>query len=435
VKNAPAQHPAKRRGKQSTLIFLVLLGLGLTAGGLVGFPDGAPSADAIVRAGISSDLLAGLPEGRQALVGSLRWGPLPTMLQMPFVRLPGLALGPFAMVIVAAGSYALLGAFLNSWWAARGLGIGVRLPAILALYLSPWVRNQILSGSSTSVFVLLLVLTVCFFLDWWETDELRSLAYVSLMTGLGFITQYQFILVFLGLLGAIFVHMIYKRRTEDRWKYVEGTLFLYAAPTLYLVALWVAANWLIMGEPGFFLRGLPHTLKPMKWLALLGETQDWAACVMPLSIALAGWLGAYVFAGVRVAAGLPAMSLALFALVLPSPPADTGVARAQKLAVHLEAIGPNSRVIVSGYTGYTVRYVASPHVRNMIEHTLSLYMDQALLRTRGNRLYIAVPPHSPVYRWEDIHLKYPRIYSAYHPFVVYERNMDDWRLLGVTRTD
>ncbi len=443
-----------RWGRQSAVLFFVLFALGIAMAACLGYPDGAPSADGVVRAGIGNDLVEGAMRGRQGLIGSLRWAPLPTLLAMPFERLPGLILGAFAMCVIAAASYALLCAYLNSWWASLGLSVAVRIPVLLALYLSPWVRNEIAAGTSASLFVLLAVLSVCFFIDWWERHELRSLAYLSLIVGIGIVTQYQFVIILLGILVGIFARILLRRFSrhtgpegpEAQRAYTQGTLIIFITPSLYMAALWVMANWLIMKNPSFVLRGLPWgDWRAAAWTPLLSDGCDWGACVVPVAIALSGWLGARIFvpqSGGRYAAiplrllgGAGALILALVALMAPVVPKPGMIDDVKNVAVALESCDTSDRVAVSGYSGYVLGYVATPRVRAMLYHTLSIYMDQVTHDTRGRRLFVAVPPETPVYRWEDIHLTYPGLFGAYPSFVVFEREMGAWRLLGVARQD
>ena len=60
------------------------------------------SEEAVSRAGVASDLLAGRVEGRQGLIGSLKWPPLPTMLALPLVKVPYLGTTGLALVLVNA---------------------------------------------------------------------------------------------------------------------------------------------------------------------------------------------------------------------------------------------------------------------------------------------------------------------------------------------
>jgi len=430
---------APRREKQSTAFFVLFLAMGVSVAAYVGYPQGRPSPDAVIRAGIGEDLFQGVPRGRQGLIGSLRWAPLPTLLSALFLRLPSLRPGPFAQCIVAAGAYALLCAFLNSWWAGKGLGVGVRFPALAALYLSPWARHQIASGSSTPVFVMLAVLSGCLFIDWWETDELRSLAYLSIVVGLAILTRYQFILIFLGILVAVFLHVLLHHPRGQLRAYAEGTLILYTMPALYVVGVWFIANWLIMGDPTFFMRGLPwgHA-RPAAWRPLLEDGCRWAACGVPFAVALVGWLGRKVFRRGRLLAGLPAAGLALFVLGVSHVPVRPSMAETRAIARALEELDTLDRVAVSGHVGYVLLDQATPRVRQMLRdvHSLSFYEEKALESSRGRNLYVLVPPDRPEYRWEDIRLKYPGMAEAQPRFVVFERELPaGWRLLGYARTD
>ena len=422
------------------LVFLGLLALGIGIAALTGYPGGMPSADAAVRTGIGKDLLLGLDRGRQGLVGSLRWAPLPTLAALPFLSVPGWDVGPFAMCIVAACAYALLGAFFNAWWAARGIGAAVRLPAVTALVLWPDVRLQIASGSSTSLFVVLAVMDLCFFLDWWEHDDLRSLAYLSIVTGLGVLTRWQYVLIFVGILGAVFIHVLLRHPRRRLRAYAEGTLVLYAMPFLYLAAVWSVANWLIMGDPTFFLRGL--FWRGAGAGSLVNDACRGSACLAPSGVALAGYLGAKVFPRKRLLAGLPALGVAF--LVLATSPArpERTFAEADSVARLLEGLRSTDRVAMSGHAAYLVRECATPRVRTMFgnvnrweTHTLSFYPAEALRNTAGRRLFIVVPPETSEYRWEDLLLKYPRIGRAAPVFVVYEGGIAGWRLMGVARPD
>ena len=209
-------------------------------------------------------------------------------------------------------------------------------------------------------------------------------------------------------------------------------------PTLYFAAVWVMANWLVMGDPTFFLRGLPWgDWRLDTWGALLHDGCRWAAVTIPLAIGVVGYLGMKVFARHRVLSGLPATALAVFVLMMSHAPADTQMSEAPEVANVLMRLDSESRVVVAGHAGYVMRYCAPPRVREMLDdtHTLSFYRGESEQKTRGKRLYIAAPPRDSGYRWEDLYLKHPDIYEARNIFVVYESESLGWRLLGVTRTD
>ena len=63
--------------KNERYVFFLVVLTGLLA--VVFFYRVGVSQEAVVRVGVGSALLAGLVEGRQGLIGSLKWPPLPTL--------------------------------------------------------------------------------------------------------------------------------------------------------------------------------------------------------------------------------------------------------------------------------------------------------------------------------------------------------------------
>ncbi len=441
------------------LIFLLLLSIGLGAAWYQGYPGGVPSQDAMVRCGVANDLLAGTTRGRQGLVGSLYWTPLPTLVVLPLLRVhPVMATG-FAACAAAAASYALLCAFLNGWWAAHGLSGPLRFAALLAFFMSPPVLHDISRGSSNALFVLLGVATLCFLIEWWETDELRPLAYLSLVVALGMITRYQFAFAFVVVLLAIFLHLRLRGRGHF---YAQGTLIIVMTPALYLGVLWCAANWLIMGDPFFFVRGLPwHTLRNLvgggagwrghlgeqladagrTWLALVHEGGAWDALVLPCLLAILGWVSGRCFDRHRRLAAVPVLALSIALLCVGQHwwlgPRVEPTQNARKAVRCLESLGPNDAVLVSGYRGYELQYLGAArlHDRQHYVHTVSLYLDEALRRTSGKAVHLAVPPPTGANRWEDINIKFPRLYRGGEDFAIFEREVAGWRIMWLVRID
>ena len=71
--------------------------------------------EAVVRAGVGHDLLTGVTRGRQGLVGSLYWAPLPTLLALPLLP-PTAPFGEaWAFTAMALLGAAFFCAFLNVW--------------------------------------------------------------------------------------------------------------------------------------------------------------------------------------------------------------------------------------------------------------------------------------------------------------------------------
>ena len=79
------------------------------------------SREAAVRSWVGIDTLAGAVKGRQGLLGSLKWEPLPTLLLLPVVKIPGLGASGLGAAVVGAIISAFTVTLLNNWWARFGL--------------------------------------------------------------------------------------------------------------------------------------------------------------------------------------------------------------------------------------------------------------------------------------------------------------------------
>ena len=234
-------------------LFLLLMAGGLSLASWTIQTRPVLDTEAVVRAGVARDLLHGFPRGRQGLVGSLEWAPLPTLLLMPLLRLPAPFGGDWAPVVVSLTAAAFLSAFLSAWLGRCGVGRVMRLAICLTFFLSPVVQRPVLSGSPEPIFWLTTFAALCFLTHWWETEELRSLAYLSLALALALATRYQAAILFLA--AGLFV-ALHLRGRRGRKSYIEATLIVFLVPGLYVLLLWLTTNWLIMGNAFFFLRGL-----------------------------------------------------------------------------------------------------------------------------------------------------------------------------------
>ena len=443
-------------------LFLALTALGVALAHYRLGARGPDSYEALARVGVGHDLLDGAPRGRQGLVGSLRWAPLPTLLELPLLRLPGLEDGAFAASVVSVLGAACLCVFLTRWWAQYGMREVIRTPIAFALFLSPPMLRPILEGSSSTLFAFLVVAALAHLIHWWEaekpgmgdlaapvstdkTAKLRSLAYTAVAAGAAIFVRYQAVVLLAAVTLLFTVHLIVNRKRES---YVEATLITLLLPGLYLVGLWFAANWLIMGDALFFLRGLGTYAG--KWAALgaLSEGCEWSACLVPALIGMLGWAVCRM-AGRRRSAltGLPclivcgALWLPGLTAIEPRPPDPSTVELRDTVLPYLLKQHGEDRILVGGYRGYQVREL-TPHHPGLIAHELSVYLNTTLARTRGRKLYLLAPnprmrdPHEEnIDRWEDINLKFPGVYERGFRGLLFERNWGHWSLWRVVRLD
>ena len=429
--------PSRRKERIGMYLFIILVGTGaLLALYRVG-EEGPDTREALVRVGVGRDLLLGATRGRQALVGSLRWAPLPTLLPILLLRVPGIEGGTLAVSIVAAVGAACLCVFLSRWWAQYGMREEIRVPIAFALFLSPPLLKPIFEGSAETLFVFLVIGTVAHLIHWWETEELRSLAYAAISAGLAPLVRYQGIVLPAFVMFLLLVHLVVHRKREA---YAEGTLITFLVPAAYFVGLWYAGNWLIMGDGTFFLRGLEVFRDPSRWASLLVDQCEWGACVLPGLIGVLGW-GLCRLAGKKSTfwTGLPVLAACGLLWIEgtrplePPPPDPTATQLAEVVLPYLSSAHRKDRIIISGYRGYEVRRLT--HDKSMYLHKQSLYMDQALEQTRGKRLYLLVPAPDGDDRWEDVNLKYPGVFTDGCRGVVFEKAWERWSLWRVVRLD
>ncbi|HRU04591.1 MAG TPA: hypothetical protein P5137_02310 [Candidatus Brocadiia bacterium] len=426
-------------------LFLLLTAMGVLIAWLHAGPAGPSSYEAIVRAGVGKDLLAGLPRGRQGLVGSLKWAPLPTLLALPLMGVPALAEGRFPMAVAASIGSALVCVFLSRWWARYGMRETIRAPIAFALFLSPPMLRPILEGSSETLFAFFAISALANLIHWWESQDLRGLAYTALSTAGATYVHYQGALLILFALALFSVHLVSSRKRES---YIEGALITLLLPGAYLVVLWFAANWLLMGDAFFFIRAIVHAAADGSLGLLLVQSQPWSACLAPALLGVLGW-GLCRLAGRRrtLWTGLPVLAGCLLLWtggVSAMWPAAPDPATAELRATVLPALVSShfkDKIIVSGYRGYLLRRTALERCGALV-HELNLYPDRIFQQTRGRRLYILVPnPRSPDpacptdAAWEDATLALPGVFDHGARGLIFERAWTNWALYRVVRLD
>jgi len=427
----------RRSPRTGIYLFLVLVALGVVLAWSHVGRDGPDTSEAVIRSGVGRDLIQGLTRGRQGLVGSLRWAPLPTLLVLPLLHTPGIRTGTFGLCVTATIGAAGICVFLNRWWAQYGMREEVRVPIAFALFLTPPMLKPIFEGSSETMFAFLVIATAAHLIHWWETEELRSLAYTAVCAALASLVRYQAVLLPILVIVLLLGHLIARHKREA---YAEGTLITFLVPSVYAFGLWYAANWLIMGDATFFLRGLDYYLGSPRWWRFLWEGCEWQACLAPGLLGLLGWSlcrlagrKLSIWTGVPVLAACGLLWLQGTTSLEPTPAGPATRELRQTVLPYLNMSHRSDKVITSGYRGYEIhRHTGEVP---MFLHKQSLYLDQALEETRGKSLYLLVPAPEGIDRWEDVNLKYPGIFRNGARGVVFEKAWKYWTLWRVVRLD
>jgi hypothetical protein len=242
--------------------------------------------------------------GRQALVSSVWWAPLPFLLRIPFAwLLSAFALPLSALAVSALGGAAallILERVLRKW----GVG-GIRLLLVFVVGANPAFLAAATDGSSLTVTVCLALVAGYGLAQWVHTRQAGALVYFGLASAL---------LVGSGLDAALWVLIGFVLLLVDvaikpaEPKQRQAILILGLLPAAYLVALWMLMNWLIMGDALYFLR----------WM--------WRPGPVPHGVAVAA-----------ASAGIPALSY--LAALLSVVAILAGVLRKERAAAWLGVLG------------------------------------------------------------------------------------------------
>jgi len=227
------------------------------------------SVEAQLRTSVASDILSGQSRGRQALVKSLEYPPLPTVLISLLSLLPGLRGEPLTARIIAFGSLLLLSLYMFRLHRRYGIPRYIRIPALFTLILLPGINATMIQGTSALLLLCLLVPGAGFLYGWLEKERLHDLAFGAVLLGLSCLVAFQS----LSLIAVCVPFVAIRSGLLRKKAVVEATLLVFLVPTLYAVVLWFGGNWLIMGDAMFHVkhwygRAISHPA-PL-WVAFLG---------------------------------------------------------------------------------------------------------------------------------------------------------------------
>ncbi|MEW6359429.1 MAG: hypothetical protein AB1696_24040 [Planctomycetota bacterium] len=426
-----------RQHKEGRTVFLVILIAHLALAAVMnGGAGGLFSGEAVSRTGVALDLLAGDMKGRQGLVGSLYWAPLPTLLVLPFIMLTS---SGFACCIVSAIVAAAAGTFLNAWWRRHGVSPLARFGGVLLYEIQPEVIMSVITGTSSIVFAALVFVSFACLLDWLRTSKLSSLAYLSVLLALAILTRYQSVVYGAAVFFILLISLVGERRDRG---YREAVLFTFLVPLLYATGVWFAANWLIMGDPIFFLRGvLPTCYARTDPYTILTEGCEWRMVLIPMLLVAAARPQARGIGSTLTGTAIVLICLIGVIFGVESVLRMERTSDRREMAKVIEYCLQNhadDRVIIAGYRGYEITRGLDADKRKVFVHYISMYLDMALEQTRGKDLYILIPKPMGKNRWEDVNLKYPGMYEGAPEIILFDHGEPDWetwRLFRIVRTD
>jgi hypothetical protein len=370
--------------------------------------------ETVVYESICRQLLANSTEGRQALIGSAWWAPLPILIRLPLASVLPAGGPPLASLIVSALAGALgvlLMAVLGRDWRlgrARGL-------LVAGLLLNPWFLGHAVDGSSATTTLVFVLLTAHTLTRWLAGNSLRYLVTFGFSAGFLLLTD----LTLAPWLGVGAGMLFWRRRGygEDPGER-RATVLLALLPLAYMLGLWVLMNWLIMGDGLYFVRSLFRASAYTLHRAPTGliDAADLACAVFALLALLAA-----VLRSDRPGAGLAALAAAPLLLALGFERIGLLWARAPLLFV----LHPLALVAFgAAWGGARVRRRRMP---------LAAWLLGVALAAAPAAQYLLAPPAQAIARDDDNAVRdaVEALVTAQSPYaLVFVCGYESYRLLG-----
>ncbi len=221
------------------------------------------SADALSRVANAFYVLYIQPP-HLASVGFV-WNPLPSLLELPLMPLwklykpivsSGLA-GTFVTSCFTAGAVVLLyrNCLYYKWSPRKSLLM------VLLYMLNPFIVIYGLNGMSEAIFFFCIIWAVIKFTQWLDNKSPANLVHIAVAFAMGFFTRYEAVPFAMALcLGiGLICYFQYSQKpglrfsARDKLKYAEATSFVVLTPFIYSVVCWILWNWIIQGDPLYFL--------------------------------------------------------------------------------------------------------------------------------------------------------------------------------------
>ena len=220
--------------------------------------EGFRAIDGISRAASALGVVHGT-DPHLGAVGFV-WMPLPTLLELPIVAFfplwPEVASSGFASTLVTALAGGLTAGLLILAGRRLGVGLGLSSAFAIAVASSPMILLYGGNGMSEGVAAPFLVGSVVGLTLFWRTGQRRWVAAAGIALGLATATLYEAIPFGAALGASLVVVALWGRRPlrapHGRWRATQALGILLILPAAYVGAMWIAANWIITGDPLYF---------------------------------------------------------------------------------------------------------------------------------------------------------------------------------------
>lgn len=299
----------------------------------------------------------------------LVWTPLPSLAELPLIWLfdrlgwPLQLAGPMTVAFFGAVNVPLIFRIGLEAGARKSLAIF----AAIAYGLHPMVWLYASNGMSEACFATWLALIILFWLRWVHRSDVVNLAGASLALAGAWWTRYEAIPIAAGLGVALMLMIWYRKGSSEE---LQAVLLNSMTPFVYSIFLWLFFNWVLVGNPLFFLNG-PYSNAALT-IGLRSSTGPMAGVYrsIPGSLAFLTLRITYIFVGIW-----PALLLCLVVIVRRR---DIGLLSLLVLLGSLEAFYLEQLFVGQLFPWYRY-WIMIP----LFGITLILYLDGAGLRGTG----------------------------------------------------
>ncbi|CAN5677875.1 hypothetical protein BH11ACT8_BH11ACT8_14000 [soil metagenome] len=242
--------------------------------------------------------------------------PLSVVLVAPFTIVPALARSLIVVPIVSAIFAGLTMMFINTMMRRAQIIFPLRLAVLATLGLNPLVLMYASIGARNFMWLAFVVAALGSLFAWYVTADIRFVMISGLAFAVAALTGYGSLMWFL--ISLIMFGAILSRLGADG-KEIEGTTVGFAAPTVYVIALWSAFNLILLFRPLAWLTDSSDTassggLAGFSFLEIVRATVELVVFGAPIAIVV---LPALVFNGIARRNGFALwLGLMLFASII-----------------------------------------------------------------------------------------------------------------------
>lgn len=250
--------------KDVICIFLFIFICELILGIYLGYFKGIVLNDALSRTANSFYVLFVKPR-RFASVG-LVWNPLPSVLQLPLVALSKIW-RPMVSSEIAGSIITALFAALSCICVYKTF-IRLKISRIysiilIALYISnPFICFYGSNGMSEMIFFFTIIYTILCLTLWIKEGTANYIIKIAFALAIAFFCRYEAIpfalAVGISVILTIFFckrerKFIHNNSLKEKYFYAESSMIILYTPLIYSIILWILFNWVISGNPLYFL--------------------------------------------------------------------------------------------------------------------------------------------------------------------------------------